>query len=198
MAAITIRVFASHPVAAAQYTRLLEAEKDFRLVATETRFQVGIFDTESASAETLLTLARLKFPAMRPLLLSFPCDDNECLRWLLRGAWGLVAYDRYEEELPRAVRHVAEGQLWFPAPVVRRWMHVDAARRTSSLRLPLTPREREVMEFLLRRFSNKEIGGILGISERTVKYHVTNILNKLQLTSRHELLAKRVPDFGLT
>lgn len=198
MAAITIRMFASHPVAAAQYTRLLEAEKDFRLVSTETRFQVGIFDTEGASAETLLTLARLKFPTMRPLLLSFPCDDNECLRWLFRGAWGLVAYDRYEEELPRAVRHVAEGQLWFPAPVVRRWMHVDAARRTSAGRLPLTQREGEVMEFLLRRFSNKEIGDILGISERTVKFHVTNILNKLQLTSRHDLLAKRVPDFGLT
>lgn len=198
MAAITIRVFASHPVAAAQYTRLLAAEKDFRVVATDIRFQVGVFDTEGAAAETLLTVARLKFPTMRPVLLSFPCDDNECLRWLFRGAWGLVEYDRYEEELPRAARHVAGGQLWFPAPVVRRWMHVETARRTSSGRLPLTPREHEVMEFLLRRFSNKEIADILGISERTVKYHVTNILNKLQLTSRAELLAKRVPDFGLT
>ena len=70
--------------------------------------------------------------------------------------------------------------------------------RGSALRLALTPREREVMEFLLRRLSNKEIAEILGISERTVKFHVGNILNKLHVNSRQELSAKSVPYFGLT
>lgn len=198
MGAISIRVFASHPVAAAQYTHLLATEKDFRLVADEDPFQVGVFDAEPASGETVLTLARLKFPAMRPLLLSFPCDENGCLRWLFRGVWGLVTYDRYEEELPRAVRQVAEGHLWFPAPTVMRWMRIDAARRASALRFPLTPREREVMDFLLRRFSNKEIADILNISDRTVKFHVGNILNKLHVSSRQELAARWLPDLSLT
>ena len=45
------------------------------------------------------------------------------------------------------------------------------------------------MELLLRRLSNKEIGSILHISERTVKFHVGNILTKLQVTSRRELSA---------
>jgi DNA-binding NarL/FixJ family response regulator len=198
MPQITIRVFASHPVAAGQYKRLLVAEPDISLPPEEDPFQVGIFDGESASVEAVLTLARLKFPTMRPVLVGFPCDDSECLRWLFRGVWGMVPYDRLEEELPRAVRQLAGGQLWFPAPVVIRWMRIDAARRSSALRLSLTQRERQVMEFLLRRFSNKEIAEILNISERTVKFHVSNILGKLQVTSREDLVAKWVPHLGLT
>lgn len=166
MAVITIRVFASHPVAAAQYVRVLTAQKDFRVVREQDRYQVGVFDSQSPSIETVLTLARLKLPSMRPLLLSFSLDENECLRWLFRGVWGLVTYDRYEEDLPRAVCRLAEGQLWYPAPVIIRWMRIDAARHTFALHSALTRREREVLEFLLRRFSNKEIAGILGISER--------------------------------
>jgi len=198
MSQITTRVFASHPVAAAQYKRLLAGEPDFALAPEEEPFQVGIFDGESGSVEAVLTLARLKFPTMRPILVGFPCDDSESLRWLFRGVWGMVTYDRLEEELPRAVRQLAGGQLWFPAPVVIRWMRIDAARRTSALRLSLTQRERQIMEFLLRRFSNKEIAEILNISERTVKFHVSNILGKLQVGSRQELAAKWVPHLGLT
>ena len=122
MGAISIRVFSSHPVAAADYARLLAHEKDFRLVADGELSQIGVFDSELASLDAVLTLTRLRAPTMRPLLLASPCDENECLRWLFRGVWGVVAYERYEENLPRAVRQVAEGQLWFPAPVVIRWM----------------------------------------------------------------------------
>lgn len=193
MAPIIIRVFASHPVAGAQYTRVLTGERDFRLVSDEDPFQVGVFDGEAASAESVLTMNRLKFPSMRSLLLSFPCDENECVRWLFRGVWGLVTYDSYEEELARAVRHLAEGQLWFPAPVVVRWMQFDETRRASALHVSLTQREREVMEFLLRRLSNKEIGTILRISETTVKFHVGHIFKKLHVSSRQELSAKSVP-----
>jgi DNA-binding NarL/FixJ family response regulator len=198
MAEVTARIFASHPVAASQYARLLAVEDGITLVREELPFQVGVFDGESASVEAVLTLARLKFPTMRPLLVAFPCDESECLRWLFRGVWGMVSYDQVEEELPRAVRQLGDGQLWFPAPVVIRWMRIDAARRSSALRLSLTPREQQIMEFLLRRFSNKEIAEILNISERTVKFHVSNILSKLQVTSRQELAAKWVPHLGLT
>ncbi len=189
MTFVTVRIFVSHPVAAAQYAQALTAERDIRLATDKERFQVGVFDTETSS-EAQLTLARLKFPSMRPLLVSRPCDENECLRWLFRGVWGLISYDHYEKELPQAVRHLAGGQVWFPAPVVIRWMRIDSGHRFSVLRLPLTAREREVAEFLARRFSNKEIAGILGISERTVKFHVGNILTKLRVGSRQELMAK--------
>jgi DNA-binding NarL/FixJ family response regulator len=194
----SVRVFSSHPVAAEQYEKVLAAEKDLRLARKEDPFQVGVFDSESASVEAVLTMARLRFPAMRPLLLSYPQDENECLRWLFRGVWGMVPFDRYKRDLPRAVRRLAEGQLWFPAAVVVRWMRISEARRASSYRLSLSKREKQIMELLLRRFSNKEIADITGVSERTVKYHVSNVLNKLQVTSREELAAKWVPNFGST
>lgn len=196
MAAVTVRVFAPHPVLAAQYTRVLAKEKNFRLVQKQDHFQVGVFDAQLDSVEAGLTLIRLKVPFMRPLLLSCPCDKNECLRWLFRGVCGLVTYDRYEEELPRAVRYLADGRLWFPASVVNCWMCMDAPRREFAHRFPLTRREREVVEFLFRRLSNKAIADILGVSERTVKFHVGNILDKLQISSRQELSASWVPDLG--
>ncbi len=197
MGVVTVRVFSSHPIAAGQYTRVLTAEKDFRLVSDEAPFQVGVFDGEASSAESVLTMIRLKFPSMRPLVLSLPCDENQCVRWLFRGVWGLVTYDRYEEELPRAVQHLAEGQLWFPPPVIVRWMRFDETRRASALHVSLTQREREVMEFLFRRLSNKEIGTILRISETTVKFHVGHIFKKLHVSSRQELSAKSVPHLSV-
>lgn len=195
---IPIRVFASHPVAERQFKRLLMTEKSMALVSEGEPFQVGIFDSESDSVEAVLTLARLKYAQMRPVMVGPSCEDNECLRWLFRGVWGLVPYDKYEEDLVRAVRKLAEGQLWFPSSVLARWMRLDAVRRESVLHLALTEREHQVMEFLLRKFSNKEIADILGISERTVKYHVSNVLTKLQVESREDLAAKWLPDLGLT
>ena len=194
----TVRIFSSHPVAAEQYEKVLAAEKDFRLVRKEDLFQVGVFDSESASVEAVLTMARLRFPTMRPLLMAFPQDENECLRWLFRGVWGMVPFDRYKCDLPRAVRRLAEGQLWFPGPVIMRWMRISEARRASAYRMSLSKREKQIMELLLRRFSNKEIAEIAGVSERTVKYHVSNVLSKLQVHSRAELTAKWVPYFGVT
>ena len=198
MAGIPVRVFASHPVATSAYRQLLRTEGDFEFPADDQPFQVGVFDGESSSVEAILTLARLKFPSMRPVLVAFPCDENECLRWLFRGVWGLVTYDSYETELPRAARQIAGGQFWFPSQVILRWMQIDGARRASALKPSLTPRERQVMEFLLRRFSNREIAEILNISERTAKFHVSNILAKLQVDSREQLVVRWVPRLGLT
>ena len=55
----------------------------------------------------------------------------------------------------------------------------------------LTAREGQVLQFLMRRLTNKEISNALSISERTVKYHVSNILSKLQLEDRRGLLSDK-------
>ena len=76
-------------------------------------------------------------------------------------------------------------------------MRFDAERRASAMQVSLTPREQEVLDFLLRRLSNKEIASILRISERTIKFHVGNIFHKLHVTSRQELSATCVPHLGI-
>lgn len=188
MRPVSVHIFASHPVATAQYTRVLAGD-DIRLVAERDQFDIGVFDGGLPSLDAVLKIARLRQPSMRPLLLWAACDENHCLQWILRGIWGLVPYDRYEHELLRAVRQVADGQLWVPPSVVVRWMQIDAERQASDTDSSLTDREREVVTLLERRLSNKEIASLLRITERTTKFHVGNILGKLNLTSRQGLFA---------
>jgi DNA-binding NarL/FixJ family response regulator len=187
--AVAVRVFSSHPFAKVLYAKVLGAQEDLQVVEEGEAFSVGVFDGQLADVEAVLNLARLKCPTMRPLIVTDANDESECLRWIFRGVWGLVPYHACHEHLVRAVRHLAEGQLWFPAAVIERWMQITSPLSNPWERVALTHREREVMELLLRRLSNKEIGTILHISERTVKFHVGNILSKCQLTSRHELSA---------
>ncbi len=184
---IAIRLFASHPIVRMHCSRLLSSQKDFQMVEGEGPPAVGVFDSELRSLDNTLSVARMRYPSMRPILLTHPCDENGCLAWILRGVFGVVFYDRYEEVLCDAVRTVAKGQLWFAPNVVVQWLQMDEKRRESMSRLGLTSREREVLELLLRRLSNKEISTILRISESTTKFHVSRILRKLNVNSRDEL-----------
>jgi len=184
---ISVRVFTSHPVVRAHYDRVLAAEHDFRLVEDTDRLQVGIFDGEMSTFEAVLTLARPKHPAMRPLIVSATTDNEACLRLLFRGICGWVPCEHYEDQLVSAVRLLASGGFWFPRAVVARWMQISPSQTTPSLPIPLTSRENEVLGLLLRRLSNKDIAAVLGITDRTVKFHVGNVLNKLQVRSRQEL-----------
>lgn len=188
MERIAVQLHARHPVAAVQYARMLSAHRDIRIVPRDEPALIGILDGEPAWLEETLPCLLSRFPALRPVVLSASGDEEECRRTIRMGVWGLVTYDRYKEELLRAVHHVAEGRLWFPAPAVLHWAQAPPARSLPSPHLPLTPRELEVMGFLREgRISNKEIAVSLRISERTVKFHVGNILSKLRVGSRQEL-----------
>jgi DNA-binding NarL/FixJ family response regulator len=185
---ITVFLNAGHPVAAAQYRRMLSKRREIRIVSREKRALIGIFDGDPPSIEIALSSALQRSPHLRPLVLARCGDDAECVRWMRTGAWGLITYDRYEEQMPRAIHELAEGRLWFPGPVVLRWVYERAAQRRSPLHLALTPREHEVIGFLRDgRLSNKEIASSLRITERTVKFHVGNILSKMHVGSRREL-----------
>ncbi|MFB3921940.1 MAG: response regulator transcription factor [Terriglobia bacterium] len=193
MEAVAVRVFASHPIVRAQFVRLLSAASDLRIVVEGEEAHVGIFDGEANSLEAALTLARLRHPLMKPLLVSSMTDESECLGWMLRGVWGIVAYDSYEDVLCRAVRTLAEGQLWLPGSLVFQKMRIDRHFAAPSHSSTLTEREQEVLGLLYRRLSNKEIATILRISVRTAKFHVGNILHKLNVSDREKLWTSLAP-----
>lgn len=127
----------------------------------------------------------------------FPEDSahpEKQLRALFLGVSGVVVTStKWQGEILQAVRAVIDGGLWIRRDVLNEYVRRTSGQSRSKSREfdaleHLTAREEQIMGLLLRGDSNKEIGNALGISERTVKYHVSNILQKSQVSSRRELL----------
>ncbi len=132
----------------------------------------------------------------------FLTDDVESLRGLFNSnprAWGVLSTDATEEELAVAVRAVGEG-LWVGAPsLVGDLFRLSGRRESSSedsLVEPLTARELEVIQLMAQGLANKQIALKLGISEHTVKFHLSSLYAKLGISSRTEAV-KRGIELGL-
>jgi DNA-binding NarL/FixJ family response regulator len=104
--------------------------------------------------------------------------------------WGIDGFEElrqtWQAELPQAIHAVLKGQPWVPSTVLLAFVRNAKALIDAQL-LPghsLTGREAQVLQLLMRRLTNKEIGSRLAISERTAKFHVSNILSKLHLEDR--------------
>ena len=118
---------------------------------------------------------------------------------MLRGVEGFVLYSNTAKDLVRALRQLAIGHLWLPRSVLE-YFAQQAAKATSKNRSEvLTPREAQVLALLTERFTNREIAERLGVAERTVKFHVGHLFDKLGVHDRRcaaevaDLLAEREP-----
>ncbi len=165
-----------------------------------TRPRLFVVDTHFLPLELpqLTRLLRVRCPRSRfvVLLPAQSLNDETCLRLLYLGIEGVLgASEKLGQELPAAVRAVSAGNLWAPARVLSLYKQQTAWIRSKEFkeRFSITARENQVLQMMLRRLSNKEIGGALGISERTVKFHVSNILSKLRLDNRERLPAVLTP-----
>ena len=124
-------------------------------------------------------------PATKILVLTSFVDDEKVFAAVKAGAAGYLLKDVNHAELADGIRTVHRGEaLLHPAvaaKLMREFAHPD--RRTSP---PdhLTKREMEVLRLLAKGMSNKEIALELGVAEKTVKTHVSNVLQKLHLADR--------------
>lgn len=132
----------------------------------------------------------------------FLTDDMEDVRKMINSpsrAWGVLSTNTTEDELAAAVHAVAEG-LWVGAPgLVKSLIRLNGRRASSSdesLVEPLTAREMEVIQLMAQGLANKQIALTLGISEHTVKFHLSSLYAKLNITSRTEAV-KRGIELGL-
>lgn len=132
----------------------------------------------------------------------FLTDDIESVRMVLGlkvRAWGVLSLEATEDELAAAVRAVGEG-LWVGAPGLVGEMIRFSGRRESlgeeSLTEQLTAREKEVIQLMAQGLANKQIALSLGISEHTVKFHLSSLYSKLGISSRTEAI-KRGIELGL-
>jgi two-component system NarL family response regulator len=124
-----------------------------------------------------ITAIRREFPDAHLIVLTTYDGDEDIYRSLQAGALGYLLKDMFFEELEDAIRKVHAGLRRIPAQVAER-----LAERMSGTEL--TARELEVLKQIVRGKSNKEIAGLLKISEATVKSHINNILSKLGVTDR--------------
>jgi DNA-binding NarL/FixJ family response regulator len=135
--------------------------------------------------------ARSLVPNLKVAILTVSEDDEDLFAAVRAGATGYLLKEVSIEELPAAVRAVARGQsLISPSMASRLLIEFNArSRRVEEQRgtAPrLSDRELEVLRLVARGLSNKDIAAELVIAENTVKNHVRNILEKLQLRSRME------------
>lgn len=111
------------------------------------------------------------------------------LRALHLGVGGIVHVTKeFAKPLAQAISEVAVGRLFVQDGFVRE-VQRSSRHISYSPNAQLSFRERQVMDLLMVGFSNKRIGTVLGISARTAKFHVGNILHKLDVRTRRDLLA---------
>ena len=128
-------------------------------------------------------------PSVKIVMLTNSDEDADLYEAVKAGAAGYLLKEISIDELGAAIRSVHGGQSLITPSMATKLMAEFAAmaRRGTEARLPkLTPRELDVMRAIARGMSNREIARVLFISENTVRSHVQNILDKLQLNSRME------------
>ncbi|HXV07378.1 MAG TPA: response regulator [Burkholderiales bacterium] len=137
--------------------------------------------------EAVKTLSE-EVPESRVLMLTVSEDADDLIETLRRGASGYLLKNIDTQMLLDSIRRAAEGEAVVSAEMTSKLVRgLKAGPRPEAQpadRERLSPREREILGFLAKGASNKEIARELEVAESTVKIHVQHILRKLNLTSR--------------
>lgn len=132
-------------------------------------------------------------PEIGVIMVTMLEDDASVFAAIRAGAKGYVLKGAHHEELLQSVRAVARGQVLFGPAIAARVAHFFANARPLEAEKPLpelTEREREILALIARHQTNPEIAQQLGISDKTIRNHVSNILNKLQVVDRAQAIAR--------
>ncbi len=183
---------------------ILETEDDFALVgeagdgaealrlAVELQPDVVLMDLRMPGMDGLTAIERLHTaqPRVAVVILTTYNEDDLMVRGLRAGARGYLLKDTGREALFNAIRAAARGEtLLRPEVLAKVLAHTEPASARSDGALALTDREREVLQAVARGERSKEIAARLGVTERTVKAHLTAIYNKLGVDSRAAAIA---------
>ncbi len=204
---LTVCLLSPHPLVLAEFQRLLD-RPEFRLLTrrlestlvpdlrrlTLPRCSVYVVDAlgHRPATEALVVGLLERFPKARLLVVSERFSEVNSFPLLRLGAKGLITYAESHDQLRRALETIARGGFWVPRSVLSRFVDtilstVPGHRRLSGT-TGLSRREQEVLDSLLENLANKEIADKLNISERTVKFHVSNLLSKFGVRRRADLI----------
>ncbi|HYE24351.1 MAG TPA: response regulator transcription factor [Clostridia bacterium] len=141
--------------------------------------------------EALRELIAMQAPT-RVIILTAAIEKRQVLEALQIGARGVVLKDAATQILMKAIRTVMNGQFWVdrePVSDVVQYLRRESASQPASRAKAygLTRRETEILGAIVAGLSNKEIAHKFSLSEDTVKHHLTNIFDKVGVSSRLEL-----------
>jgi len=194
---IRVLIADDHPVVRAGLAAVLQSQPDMTVVAEaadgeqtlelyeEFSPDVLILDLRMPAPDGLQVLAELMArggPPPRVLVMTAYASEADVRRALKAGAKGFLVKGAEPQQIREAVREISAGQAFLPAKIVSRLAEAIAHPELSA-------RELQVLRYLARGKSNKEVGQILYISENTVKGHVKAILAKLEAMGRTEAIA---------
>lgn len=132
-------------------------------------------------------------PHVRVLVLTMFDDQDSVFAAMRAGARGYLLKDADQAEIARAIEAVADGEAIFGPAVATRVLAYFASAadaRASSVFPNLTEREHEVLELVAQGHANAAIAWRLGLSEKTIRNHVSNIFTKLQVADRAQAIVR--------
>jgi DNA-binding NarL/FixJ family response regulator len=206
--ALKVCLLSPHPMVLDEFQRLLEdtgiqtttkqldsmLAPDLRSIDIP-RSPIYVVDAHAARQSTGALLGNIleRYPTARILVVGDNLKEAECFSLLRQGAKGILSYAEAREQLQRALPQVASGGIWVPRTVLSRFVDsVLSNPQGRRLRIDspneLSRREQEVLASLLENLANKEVADRLHISERTVKFHVSNLLAKFGVRRRADLI----------
>jgi two-component system response regulator NreC len=189
-----------HAVVRAGLRFLVDAEEDLTTVGQAGSIAEAVALVDSTSPDVILLdvvmpersgIAGIPaliaaYPDARILMLSMEDNPGYVRQALAAGATGYVLKEAIDTEVVRAIREVAQGGRYLQPELGARL--AEAQRRPAAKSGPLSNREREVLRLIALGHTNPEIAEKLVISVRTAETHRANILQKLNLTSRAEIV----------
>jgi two-component system nitrate/nitrite response regulator NarL len=205
---LEVCLLSPHPLVLSEFERVL-TNPAFKIVSRHLESTLGpdlrhlqvpralvyVVDAHVArpAAGALLSNILDHHPEARIIVVAEKFDAAETNSLLQMGAKGLLTYDEARAQLPRALPLVATGGFWVPRSVLSSFVDSilngsHSRRLKADMSADLSRREQEVLNSLLENLANKEIGNKLNISERTVKFHVSNLLSKFGVRRRADLI----------
>ncbi len=165
---------------AEEATRLLERNDDFDLALLDLMLP-------GTGGLAFLGIMRKRFPHVPVVILSALDDADTVLKAMRQGAAGFVSKASQTEVLLGALREVLAGEIWLP-PEYRELTGKRKRARTVAERYGLTKSQARVLELLAEGKTNRDIAEMLGVTEGTVKIHVSAIFKSLGVNNRSQAL----------